>query len=174
MNISSFQPSKLQKCLRCCSVIQKRQGRQGGQETTHLNTHRSTQLHTCTGLSLLLVCKSKINSNALEKVSLLLFRQRCASQALTRLGRGCFIVVWRRIQNFLLLRNFGSECIFIRSLRMKYDSYLHLLTCWEQRKKKKKKEMSKLLLKELKQKVGSISHKTFQVQAKNICVTKKP
>lgn len=32
---------------------------------------------------------------------------------------------------------------------MKYDSYLHLLTCWEQ----KKKRMSKLLLKEIKKKL---------------------
>lgn len=46
----------------------------------------------------------QINSNAVQKIPPLVFRQRCASQALTRLGMGCFIVVRRGIQNFLLLK----------------------------------------------------------------------
>lgn len=50
---------------------------------------------------------------------------------------------------------------------MKYDSYLHLLTCWEQKKKKDEQTAA-----ERNKKVGSISHKTFQVWAANVYVTK--
>lgn len=38
---------------------------------------------------------------------------------------------------------------------MKYDSYLHLLTCWEQKKDEQTAAERQI------KKVGSISHKTF-------------
>lgn len=49
---------------------------------------------------------------------------------------------------------------------MKYDSYLHLLTCWEQKKDEQTAAERQI------KKVGSISHKTFQVWDVNVYVTR--
>lgn len=78
-----------------------------------------------------MTCKQKRHSKDFSSH----FQTEVCKQSLDSFG---LVSLWfGDASNVFYYSNFGSECIFIRSLRMKYDSYLHLLTCWERKKKKK-------------------------------------